>query len=59
MHTDGAVYAWEFEKGERKLKVRVDGQIVGNTIRQRLDAALPQLSRRTWSGCLFLSTRAT
>lgn len=43
MPTYGGLYAWEFEKGRRKLKVRVDGQLVFNTIRQRLDAALAGL----------------
>jgi DNA-binding transcriptional LysR family regulator len=37
--TYGGLYAWEFEKGRRKLKVRVDGQLIFNTLRQRLDAA--------------------
>lgn len=41
--TYGGLYAWEFEKGRRELKVRVDGQLVFNTIRQRLDAALAGL----------------
>jgi DNA-binding transcriptional LysR family regulator len=40
MPTYGGIYAWEFEKGRRKLKVRVDGQLVVNTMRQRLDAAM-------------------
>jgi DNA-binding transcriptional LysR family regulator len=43
MPTYGGIYAWEFEKGRRELKVRVDGQLVFNTIRQRLDAALAGL----------------
>jgi DNA-binding transcriptional LysR family regulator len=43
MPTYGGLYAWEFEKGKRELKVRVDGQLVFNTIRQRLDAALAGL----------------
>jgi DNA-binding transcriptional LysR family regulator len=43
MPTYGSLYAWEFEKGKRELKVRVDGQLVFNTIRQRLDAALAGL----------------
>jgi DNA-binding transcriptional LysR family regulator len=43
MPTYGGLYAWEFEKGRRELKVRVDGQLVFNTIRQRLDAALAGL----------------
>jgi DNA-binding transcriptional LysR family regulator len=41
--TYGGLYAWEFEKGKRELKVRVDGQLVFNTIKQRLDAALAGL----------------
>ena len=40
MPTYGSLYAWEFEKGKRQLKVRVDGQLVVNTMKQRLDAAL-------------------
>jgi DNA-binding transcriptional LysR family regulator len=43
MPTYGGLYAWEFEKGRRELKVRVDGQLVFNTMRQRLDAALAGL----------------
>jgi DNA-binding transcriptional LysR family regulator len=43
MPTHGGLYAWEFERGKRELKVRVDGQLVFNTIRQRLDAALAGL----------------
>lgn len=43
MPTHGGLYAWEFEKGRRELKVRVDGQLVFNTIRQRLDATLAGL----------------
>jgi hypothetical protein len=33
-------YAWEFEKGGRELKVRVDGQLIFNGLVQRLNAAL-------------------
>src|SRR6201990_2137125 len=29
--THGGLYAWEFEKGSRELKVRVDGQLVFST----------------------------
>jgi DNA-binding transcriptional LysR family regulator len=43
MPTYGGLYAWEFEKGKRELRVRVDGQLVFNTIKQRLDAALAGL----------------
>ncbi|ANK91961.1 MULTISPECIES: LysR family transcriptional regulator [Rhizobium] len=36
--TYGGVYAWEFEKDGRELKVRVDGQLVFNNIALRLSA---------------------
>jgi DNA-binding transcriptional LysR family regulator len=38
--TLGGLYAWEFEKGGRELKVRVEGQLVFNTTAQILNAAL-------------------
>jgi DNA-binding transcriptional LysR family regulator len=38
--THGGLYAWEFEKGARELKVRVDGQLIFNTTAQMLTAAL-------------------
>ena len=41
--TYGGIYAWEFEKGGRELKVRVEGQLVFNNIALRLDAALSGL----------------
>lgn len=41
--TYGGIYAWEFEKGGRELKVRVDGQLVFNTIDLRLKAVLAGL----------------
>jgi DNA-binding transcriptional LysR family regulator len=41
--THGGLFAWEFEKGRRELKVRVDGQLVFNSLRQRVDAALAGL----------------
>jgi DNA-binding transcriptional LysR family regulator len=34
------IYAWEFEKGGRELKVRVEGQFVFNNIALRLNAVL-------------------
>lgn len=40
MPTYGSLYAWEFEKGKRELKVRVQGQLIVNTMKQRVDAAL-------------------
>jgi DNA-binding transcriptional LysR family regulator len=36
----GGTYAWEFEKGNRQLKVRVEGQLTFNTTVQMLNAAL-------------------
>lgn len=38
--THGDLYAWEFEKAGRELKVRVDGQLTFNTTAQMLNAAL-------------------
>ena len=36
----GGLYAWEFERDGRELRVRVEGQLVFNGIYQVLDAAL-------------------
>jgi DNA-binding transcriptional LysR family regulator len=36
----GGLYAWEFEKGDRELKVRVEGQLTFNGDYQMLTAAL-------------------
>ncbi len=41
--THGGLYAWEFEKGARELKVRVEGQLFFNTTTQMLHAALAGL----------------
>jgi DNA-binding transcriptional LysR family regulator len=38
--THGGLYAWEFEKGSRELRVRVEGQLSFNTTTQMLHAAL-------------------
>jgi DNA-binding transcriptional LysR family regulator len=38
--THGGLYAWEFGKAGRDLKVRVDGQLTLNTTAQMLNAAL-------------------
>ena len=38
--TYGGLYAWEFEKGGRELKVRVEGQLIFNGTAQMLNAAL-------------------
>ena len=41
--TRGGLYAWEFEKDGRELRVHVDGQLVFNGTFQMLDAALAGL----------------
>jgi DNA-binding transcriptional LysR family regulator len=41
--THGGLYAWEFEKGGRELKVRVEGQLFFNGTPQMLDAAMDGL----------------
>lgn len=41
--TRGGLYAWEFEKGKRKLSVHVDGQLVCNHPASMLHAALTGL----------------
>jgi DNA-binding transcriptional LysR family regulator len=38
--THGNVYTWEFERGSRELRVRVDGQLTFNVTGQLLNAAL-------------------
>ena len=38
--THGGLWAWDFERGGRELKVRVDGQLTFNSIFQVRDAAL-------------------
>jgi DNA-binding transcriptional LysR family regulator len=38
--THGGLYAWEFEKGSRELRVRVEGQLTFNGTAQMLNAAL-------------------
>lgn len=43
MPTYGGIFAWEFEKKGKELKVRVEGQLVFNNIAMRLDAALKGL----------------
>jgi DNA-binding transcriptional LysR family regulator len=47
--THGALYAWEFEKGDREVKVRVDGQVVVST------EALLQISAMAGFGLAYLS----
>jgi DNA-binding transcriptional LysR family regulator len=41
--TRGGVYAWEFEKRGRDVRVRVEGQLLFNNIALRLDATLSGL----------------
>jgi DNA-binding transcriptional LysR family regulator len=41
--THGGLYAWEFEKGGRELRVRVEGQLVFNETALILDATLAGL----------------
>ena len=41
--THDNVYAWEFERNDRQLRVRVDGQLTFNTTAQQLNAALAGL----------------
>ncbi|MGR9421279.1 LysR family transcriptional regulator [Rhizobium leguminosarum] len=41
--TYGSVYAWEFEKNGRELRVRVEGQLIFNNIALRLNAVLAGL----------------
>lgn len=38
--TYGGLYAWEFAQGEHKFSIRVDGQLIINTLPQMLNAAL-------------------
>ncbi len=40
LSTSGGLYAWEFEKDGRPLRVRVDGQWTFNTVRPMVEAAL-------------------
>ena len=39
----GGLYAWEFEKAGRQLRVRVEGQLTYNTTAQMLNAAVAGL----------------
>jgi len=41
--TYGGIYAWEFEKDGREVKVRVEGSLVFNSMALRLNAALAGL----------------
>ena len=37
----GSLYAWEFQKNNRELKVRVEGQLIFNGAGLLLEAVLP------------------
>lgn len=41
--THGGLFAWEFEKSGRELKVRVEGQLIFNNMSLRVSAALAGL----------------
>ncbi|MFK8257465.1 LysR family transcriptional regulator [Erwinia sp. AnSW2-5] len=41
--TMGGLYAWEFKKDQREIRVRVEGQLIVNTLAPRIDAALSGL----------------
>jgi len=43
MPTHGGLYVWEFEKNGQEVQVRVEGQLVFNTIAMRLEAAIQGL----------------
>jgi DNA-binding transcriptional LysR family regulator len=43
MPTHGGLFAWEFERAGREIKVRVSGQLVFNTLGLRLESALKGL----------------
>lgn len=58
--THGGLYAWEFEKAGRELRVRVEGQLTCNTTAQMLDAAVMGLGLACvpeGSAQLYLGTR--
>ena len=40
MNLSGGLHAWEFEKGGRELRVRVEGRLVFNTATMAVSAAL-------------------
>jgi len=56
--TCGGLCAWEFEKGGRELKVRVEGQLVLNSTGQMLEGLSPYYpSRRQPSAAFALWSR--
>lgn len=38
--TMGGLYAWEFKKGDREIRVRVEGQLIFNNLEPRIEAAV-------------------
>ena len=43
MASSGGLYVWDFERGDEKVNVRVDGPVVFNTTPPQIDAALAAL----------------
>jgi DNA-binding transcriptional LysR family regulator len=43
MPTHGGIFVWEFERDGREVRVRVEGQLVFNSMAMRIDAALAGL----------------
>lgn len=43
MQSSGGLYVWDFERDGRQVNVRVDGQLIFNTSRPQIDAALAGL----------------
>jgi DNA-binding transcriptional LysR family regulator len=43
LETSGGLYAWELEKNDRELNVRVDGQLILNNMPMIIDAAVSGL----------------
>jgi len=41
--TSGGIYSWPFAEGSRELKVRIEGQLVFNTVTMMLNMALAGL----------------
>ena len=54
--THDSLYAWEFERGSRELKVRIVGQLAFKATAQLLKAALAGLGLAY--GCSLISPRA-
>jgi LysR substrate binding domain len=62
-----SVYAWEFDKNGRELRVRVEGQLTFNATSQQINAALaglkawfsPTPPRANCDGCLTIGASPT